>query len=157
MISLRRLEEIAAEAELRCGQAKFPGCLLETGTQEVGPRALTLHPSEEAGIVVAAAAERLNRRHHLACAVRKMFVEPGAEERCDLVRQPDRQVEATTRACLGARLDDRLQLMIRDLRNDRCDRDVAWDAGIVERLDGCDPPMWRGRARLERSGGLRIE
>ena len=86
-----------------------------------------------------------------------MFVEPGAEERRDFVRQPDRKIEAAGRAGLDRRLDDMLELVVGDLRDDRRDRDVAGHAGVVERLDRREPLARLRCARLERPRDLRIE
>ena len=86
-----------------------------------------------------------------------MFVEPGAEQRRDFVRQADGQIEAARRAGLDRRLDDMLELVVGDLRNHRRDGDVAGDAGVVQRLHRGEALARLRRARLERARDLRIE
>src|SRR5688500_14275941 len=79
LVALRRAEEVGAQRELGVAQAIALGGDLEAGPQQFRPRALPPHPAEEGGIVVAAAAKRADRRHHLAGAVGIMLVEPRTE------------------------------------------------------------------------------
>ena len=90
--------------------------------RSLGPRALAAHPAEEIRIVVAPAAKRFDGRHHLGGAVGIMFVEPGAEQRRDLVRQAHRKIETAGRSRGDRRFDDMLELVIGDGWNDRRDR-----------------------------------
>src|SRR5688572_9227934 len=73
-------EQIGAKLEARLGQAIAADGFLEARAEQIGPRALAAHPAKEIGIVVAAAAERVDRRHDLGDAVGEMLVEPGAEQ-----------------------------------------------------------------------------
>ena len=110
------------------------------------PTALPAHPGEEIGIIVAPAAQRLDRRHHLGGAIGIMLVQPGAEQRRHFERQSDRKEGRAARAGLGRGLDQRFQLMVGDLRNDRGDRDKGRDAGLAQRLDRRQP-LARAQAR----------
>ena len=86
-----------------------------------------------------------------------MLVEPSPEQWRDLVRKTHRKIEAARRSGLDRRLDDMLELVIGDLRDDRRDRNVAGDAGVIERLDRGESLARLRRPRLERSRDLRIE
>ena len=83
-----------------------------------------------------------------------MVVEPGPEQRRDLMRQADGKVEAGPRAGRRPGFDDAFHLMIGDLRHYGGDGDVARDAGIVERLDRGEPLARLRRPRLKRARDL---
>ena len=130
---------------------------IEPRLEQVRPGALPAHAAEPVRVVVLAAAQGLDDVHHLLGAVGIMLVEPGAEQGRDLEGEAHRQVETTQRSCLRGCLDDMLELVVGDLRHDRGDRDVAGDAGIVQRLDrGQTLARLRG-ARLERPRNPWIE
>src|SRR5688572_12149550 len=57
----------------------------EPGAEQFGPDSARLHPGEEAGIVVASAADRADDAHHLLAALGKMDGEPLAKQRGDFV------------------------------------------------------------------------
>ena len=87
-------EQVGTKREFRLAKAIFLRRDLEPRLQQVGPGALAAHAAEEIGIIVAPAAKRIDRCHHLGGAVGIMLVEPGAEQRRHLVRQANRKVEA---------------------------------------------------------------
>jgi hypothetical protein len=86
-----------------------------------------------------------------------MFVEPRAKQWSDFVGQTHREIEAPRRSGFNSRFDDMLELMIRDLRDDRRDPDVAGHSCIVQRLDRGEPLQGLRCPWLEGPGDLRIE
>ena len=71
--------------------------------------------------------------------------------------QADRKIEAARRAGFNRGFDDMLELVVGDLRDDRSDGDVAGNARVIQCLDRREALARLRRARLERSGDLRIE
>src|SRR5689334_2161750 len=157
LIALRRLEQVGAQRKLGLPQAILLRRDLEARLEQVGPRSLPPHSAEEVRIVVAAAAEGSDRGHDLAGAVGIMLVEPRPKERRDLMRQTYRKIEAAGRSRLDRCFDDMLELVIGNLRNDRRDRDVTGDAGVVQSLDRREALLRLWRTRLERPGDFRIQ
>lgn len=144
-------EQVAAQLEPGLAKAVPPGGKLEARAHQLGPGPLPAHPAEETGIIVAAAAKRLDGCHHLAGAIGIVGVEPGAKQRRDLVRQSNRKEESAARSGAGRGLDDRFELVVGDLRNDRSDGDVRRHSRLRQRTDRREPPGRRRSAGLERS------
>ena len=78
-----------------------------------------------------------------------MFLQPCAEERRHFVRKANGEVEAARCSRVDRGLDDTLELVVGDLRDDRGDRDVAGNACGVERLHRGEALPWPSSARLE--------
>ena len=129
----------------------------EAGAQQIGPGALPAHPGEEGGIIVTAAADRADRRHHLARAIGIMRVEPGTEQRRHLQRQADGQEERAARTRRRGDGQDRFHFVIGDMRHDRGQRDIGGNAGVGERADRGEPAFGMGHARFQRARGAGIE
>ena len=90
LVALRRFEQVSAQRDLQSRQIMLSAGDVEPGSDQFRPGALAAHAGEEIRIIVAPAADRLDRRHHLGGSVGIMLVEPGPEQRRHLVRQPDR-------------------------------------------------------------------
>src|SRR4051794_36976069 len=77
LVALGRAEQVGAERELRLIELVALAGFLETRAEEVGPGALSAHPAEEIGVVVAAAAKRVDGRHHFRRAIGIVLIQPG--------------------------------------------------------------------------------
>ena len=138
-------------------QAIFLRSDFESRLQQIGPWALAAHPTEEIRVIVAATTKRADCGHHLGRAIGIMLLKPRPEQRCYFVRQANGQVEAARRASLYAGIDDMLELMIGDLRDDGRNGDVAGHARVIQRLDRGDALSRLGGTRFQSSGDLGIE
>src|SRR4029453_4617021 len=112
LVALRRLEQVGPEPEPGLRKAKFLSRFLKAGTKKVGPGTLTLHPTEEIRIVVSSTAKGADGRHHLACSVGEMLIQPGTKQRRAFVRQSDWQIETAASSCRDTGLDDSLQFVV---------------------------------------------
>src|SRR4051794_32263452 len=112
LIPLRRLEQVAAERAFFDVQAVLSDRAVEAGLEQIGPWPGAAHAAEPVRIIILPPTHGLDDVHHLAGAVGKMLVEPGAEQGRNLERQAHRQEEAAERTSLGRRFDDMLELMI---------------------------------------------
>ena len=90
-------------------------------------------------------------------AQRIVRVQPRAEKRRDLARQPQHDPAGVARAVRGRRVEDRLEVLVVELRDDRRDHHADRHAGGGERAHRLQPPLRRGRARLERARELVVE
>ena len=116
-------------------------------------RALTAEPAVKLRIVVPAATQGADRRHHLARTIREMLVQPRAEQGCNFVGKADRHEKC--RPCPGVcRLfEDMLDLVIRDRGNDRCDRYIGRDTRLAQSLHRRQSPGGGRRAFLVHPAG----
>ena len=122
----------------------------EPRAQHLGVGTAAAHPAEEIRVVVPAPTHPGDQRHNLARPVGVVRIEPGPEQRRDLVRQAHRQRERTARACVFRRRQDRLDLVVGDRRDDRRHRHEHRHASRRQRADRGDAPGRCRGARLQR-------
>ena len=126
-------------------------------SSSVGECAAAAHPRAERGVVVAAAPHLLDQAHHVRRTLRVMRVEPFAKQRRHLARQADEHPAGRLRAVGGCGLEDRFEIAVVELRNDRRNHDANRNARVGERLQRLQPPMRRGGARLHLPRELAVE
>ncbi len=130
----------------------------EAAADELRELPLPVHARAEARVVVAAPADLPDEAHHVRGAQRVVRIEPGAEERCDLARQAQHACSPRGVApAAAARLEDRLEIPVGELRNHRRDIDAHRHAGLAERSDDRQPALRRRRARIELARELAVE
>ena len=102
--------------------------------------ALPAHPRAEARVVVAPGAQLGDARHHVRRGVREVRVEPFAEQGLQFVRKADDRVGDAARAGGGCRLDDFLDRLVVQTRDDRRDHHPDRHAcGGEPRREGLGP------------------
>ena len=79
-----------------------------------------------------AAADLPDEAHHVGRAEWVVGVEPVAEERRDLERQPQHRPPGVPRAGRRRRLEDRLEVAVGELRDHRRDVDAHRHAGVAQ-------------------------
>src|SRR5439155_9585842 len=95
--------------------------------------------------------------HYVRGAQRVVRVQPGAKERCDLARQSEQDVTRMRRAGGGGGLEDRFQVLVGELRNDRRDVDTDGNARRRELVDDLEPALRSGRARVELAREIAVQ
>ena len=154
-----RLEQVAAQRELRPAAGRIACAAISNRVRSrsahgPGPRIRL----KKLGSLSRAAAQRPDGRHHLGRAVGIMLVEPGAEQRRDLVRQADRQDRSRPRAPASAAAST-IASSSWSVICGTTGAIATWQGtpASFERLDRREPLARRRRARLERPCDLRVE
>ncbi len=127
----------------------LPAGALKTLCQQLRPGALPGETVMPAAVVISAAVDTAQHRHHLGATFRIVLFQPLVPQRADLIRET--QYHISRRASTGLRrlCDDILQLMIVDERNQRRHQHRHRHPGAGQLTDRPDPFPAGAGARLQ--------